>query len=188
MKKQITFIVTYVLSIAALLALIYTVKINTFQFAWLLNFLLMICMTFASQARQNKLTSTYYEQKAWEQKGRIYEYIGINFYRKLLVWVGWEKLTRKTLPIENNTEALTRLYRQTKISERDHAVIFMIVLGFNVYVALIFGFSKSLSLLILNILLNLYPIFLQRYNRPRIKRALSSSQIRQQGKAAVLQL
>lgn len=37
------------------------------------------------------------------------------------------------------------------------------------------AFLKSLWLLILNVLLNLYPIFLQRYNRPRIERAINLS-------------
>ncbi|WP_256003429.1 glycosyl-4,4'-diaponeurosporenoate acyltransferase CrtO family protein [Pedobacter deserti] len=180
MKKKIIFIVTSVLSIACLCGLVYFIKVDSFAFAWVLNFLLMACAAFLSDAMQSRYASPYFLEKKWEQKGKLYEYFGINIYRKLLVWTGWEKLTRKTLPIGNNTEALTKLYQQTKISELNHTVIFMIVLGFNVYVALIFGFSRSLSLLILNILLNLYPIFLQRYNRPRIKRALTLSQVRHQ--------
>jgi hypothetical protein len=54
----------------------------------------------------------------------------------------------------------------------------IIVLGFNIFVAFKFGILKSLWLLILNILLNLYPVLLQRYNRPRIERAINISKRR----------
>ena len=93
--------------------------------------------------------------------------------KKVLVWIGWEKLIRKSNPIEKNIKTLTNLHYQTKKSELDHLIILIIVAGFNVLVAFKFGIVESLWLLLLNILLNLYPIFLQRYNRPRIERAIN---------------
>ncbi|WP_394335923.1 glycosyl-4,4'-diaponeurosporenoate acyltransferase CrtO family protein [Flavobacterium hydrophilum] len=36
-----------------------------------------------------------------------------------------------------------------------------------------FTFAESLWLLVLNIIFNVYPILLQRYNRPRLRRALA---------------
>ncbi|HEY0176876.1 MAG TPA: hypothetical protein VGC08_10890 [Pedobacter sp.] len=80
--------------------------------------------------------------------------------------------------MEKNTKALMNLHYQTKKSELGHVIILLIVLGFNVFVAFKFGVLKSLWLLVLNILLNLYPIFLQRYNRPRIERAINLSKRR----------
>ncbi|WP_245723963.1 glycosyl-4,4'-diaponeurosporenoate acyltransferase CrtO family protein [Pedobacter steynii] len=138
----------------------------------------MLFVVFFTDALKSPLASSYFNEKGWEQKGKVYEHLGINFFRKLLVWVGWEKVIRKSSPIEKNTEALMNLYYRTKKSELDHVIILLIVLGFNVFVAFKFGLIKSLSLLILNILLNLYPIFLQRYNRPRIQRALNLSRRR----------
>lgn len=174
MKKYIIAILT----IGLVYALARYIKMDGFAFAWALNFLLMLCVVAFTEALNSPLTSPYYDEKEWEQNGKIYERLGINFFRKLLVLIGWEKVIRKAFPIEKNNQALVKLYHQTKKSELDHLIILFIVLGFNVFVAFKFGVIKSLSLLILNILLNLYPIFLQRYNRPRIRKAVNLSKWR----------
>ena len=178
MRKTLVLILITIFSIGAICALIYYIRIDGFAFAWALNCLLMLCVFGFTNALKSKLTSSYYLEKEWERKGKTYESLGINFFRKLLLWTGWERVIRKSFPIENNTKALTNLYYQTKKSELDHVIILLIVLGFNVFVAFKFGVLRSLWLLILNVLLNLYPIFLQRYNRPRIERAVNLSKRR----------
>ncbi|QSW90086.1 hypothetical protein J0383_04520 [Flavobacterium endoglycinae] len=175
MKKTLLLILIATATIGSTFALVYYIKIDKFSFAWALNFLLMLFVTYFTDALKSPLASSYYDEKTWEKRGKVYENLGINIFRKLLVLVGWEKVIRKTFPIEKNTKSLEKLYYQTKKSELDHLIILIIVLGFNVFVALEFGFVKSLSLLVLNLLLNLYPIFLQRYNRPRIAKALRLS-------------
>lgn len=178
MKKTLTLILIAIITIGSIYALVIYIKMDGFSFAWILNFLLMLLVVFFTDALKSPLASPYYNTKGWEQSGKIYEHLGVNFFRKLLVWIGWEKVIRKTSPIEKNTEALTNLYYRTKKSELEHLIILVIVLGFNVFVAFKFGIVKSLFLLVLNVLLNLYPIFLQRYNRPRIERALNLSKRR----------
>ena len=178
MRKTLTLVSIAIITIGSVYALVHYIRMDRFSFAWSLNFLLMLFVVFFTGALKSQLTSSYYNEKAWEQRGKIYEYLGINFFRKILVWIGWEKVIRKSFPLQKNTKALTSLYYQTKKSELDHLIILLIVLGFNVFVAFKFGILKSLWLLLLNVLLNLYPIFLQRYNRPRIQRAISLSKRR----------
>ncbi|WP_346320884.1 hypothetical protein [Chitinophaga sp. YIM B06452] len=178
MKKTLTLILITIISIAAVCGLVYYVRMDGFAFAWALNFLLMLCVSVFTGSLKSNLSSSYYQQKEWEGKGKIYEYLGVNVFRKLLVWSGWEKVIRKSFPIKNDAQALTGLYYQAKKSELDHLVILLIVLGFNVFVAFKFGIPRSLWLLALNVILNLYPIFLQRYNRPRIERIVSLSKRR----------
>ncbi len=127
---------------------------------------------------KSPLNSPYFNVKKWERDGKIYVSFGINFYRKLLVWMGWERLNKKSKPVEKNTKALIQLHYHTKQDELGHLIIMFIVLGFTIIVAFKFGISKSLWLLFSNILLNVYPIFLQRYNRPRIERAINLSRRR----------
>lgn len=98
--------------------------------------------------------------------------VGVNIFRKLLVWLGWEKLNKKTLPVKNSPESLASLAYATMQSEFGHLVIFIIVMLFTGFVALKFGIANSLWLLVLNVLLNAYPIFVQRYNRPKFERLL----------------
>ncbi|AOM78380.1 hypothetical protein [Pedobacter steynii] len=175
MRRTLTLVLIAILTVGSIYALVIYIRMDGFSFAWILNFLLMLFVVIFTGALKSPLSSSYYNEKRWEQKGQVYERLGINFFRKLLVWIGWEKVIRKSNPVEKNTKALMNLHYTTKKSELDHVIILFIVLGFNVFVAFKFGFLKSLSLLILNVLLNLYPIFLQRYNRPRIERALNLS-------------
>lgn len=178
MRRAFILILIPIVTIALVYALIHFIGMQGFAFAWSLNFLLMACALTFTETLKSPLTSTYFNEKEWELKGKIYESFGVNFYRKLLVWVGWEKLNKKSNPIEKNTNALVHLHYRTKQSELGHLIILIIVLGFNIFVAFEFGVIQSLWLLILNVLLNLYPIFLQRYNRPRIERAITLSRRR----------
>ncbi|CAG5074732.1 hypothetical protein DYBT9623_05420 [Dyadobacter sp. CECT 9623] len=175
MKKAFTSILIIIVTIALVWALIHFIGMKGFLFAWTLNFLLMACTFTFTETLKSPLASPYFTDRTWERKGKIYESVGVNLYRKLLVWTGWEKLNKKANPIEKNNAALTHLHYQTKKSELGHLIILIIVLGLNIFVAFKYGVRESLSLLVLNILLNLYPILLQRYNRPRIERAMGLS-------------
>lgn len=178
MKKRLILILIVILTIASTYALVKYIRMDGFSFAWALNFLLMLGVVVFTETLKSPLTSSYYNEKEWERGGKIYEALGINFFRKLLVGIGWERLNKKSNPVKNNSGALMHLRDQTKKSELGHLIILFIVLGFNIFVACQFGVLKSLWLLILNVLLNLYPIFLQRYNRPRIERAINLSKRR----------
>lgn len=175
MKRALSQTLIVILGTCSVLALVNYVPMEGFAFAWSLNFLLMIFVAAFIESLKNPLASSYYDQKKWERRGKVYEHLGINFFRKLLVWTGWERLIRKSNPVEKNAEALIHLHNQTKKSELGHLIILVLVSGFNFFVAFKFGFSKSLWLLVLNILLNLYPVLLQRYNRPRLARIIKLS-------------
>lgn len=172
MKKISVLVFIAVITVGLVYALVHFISMASFSFAIALNFLLMACALTFTEALKSPLNAAYFDEKPWEAKGKIYELLGVNFYRKLLVVTGWEKLNKKTKPVEKNTQALLNLHYRTKQDELGHLIITFIVLGFNIVVAFKFGIVKALPLLILNIVLNIYPVFLQRYNRPRIARAL----------------
>lgn len=178
LTKSLLLIFIAVITIVLVYALIHYIGMQGFLFAWTLNFLLMSCVFAFTETLKSQLTSSYYIEKSWEQRGKIYESCGIHFFRKVLVWIGWEKLNKKANPIEKNTKALQHLHYKTKQSELGHIIILIIVQGFTIYVAFKFGVLQSLWLLLLNIVLNFYSILLQRYNRPRIERALNLSKRR----------
>ncbi|WP_369815121.1 hypothetical protein [Flavobacterium sp. TAB 87] len=108
---------------------------------------------------KSKLLSKYYLEKKWENRGKIYENFGINFYRRLLFLVGWEKLNKKANPVNGNLETLINLKYKIKQSEVGHLIIFIVVNCFTIYVITKFTFIESLLLIILNVILNVYPIF-----------------------------
>ncbi|MBW8684766.1 glycosyl-4,4'-diaponeurosporenoate acyltransferase CrtO family protein [Chitinophaga rhizophila] len=175
MKRTVILILIPLVAVAALWALVRFIRMDSLSFAWVLNFLLMLLVMAFTETLRGPFTSPYYNAKQWERGGKVYEALGVNVFRKLLVLVGWEKLNKKSNPVEKGAEALAKLHNQTKKSELGHIIILFIVAGFNVFVAFRFGVLHSMWLLVLNILFNFYPIVLQRYNRPRIQRALSLS-------------
>ena len=145
---------------------------HSFVFAWTLNFMLMLGVFFFTNMFKLSLASKYYDAKPWEAKGAIYKWFGVNLFRKILVWIGWEKVIRASNPVKNNLDAIKHLEYGTRQSEFGHLVIFFIVLATNLFVAIYYGIVYSLPLLFLNIILNAYPVILQRYNRPRMQRAM----------------
>lgn len=178
MKKNLILICIVIITTALLYLLVQYIKMTGFSFALALNFMLMACVLTFTEALKSEFNSPYFNEKPWEKRGKIYESFGIHFFRKLLVGIGWEKLNKKSKPVEKNAKALTYLHYRTKQDELGHLIIMLIVLGFTVYAAFRFGILQSLWLMTLNILLNVYPVFLQRYNRPRLERAINLSKRR----------
>lgn len=175
MKKIVMLVFIAVVSIGLVYALVRYMGMEGLPFAFALNFMLMACVLTFTETLKGGLNAPYFNKKDWEKNGKIYESVGINFYRKLLVGIGWEKLGKKSKPVQKDINALMNLHYRTKQDELGHSIIMLIVLGFTIFVIIKFGILKSLWLLILNILLNVYPILLQRYNRPRIERAINLS-------------
>ncbi len=180
MRKYIIICLNIIATILMTYWLVVKIGLIGFQFAWILNLMLMMTVYLFTQTLKPEFKSNYYNEKKREKKGKIYEYLGINIFRKLLVWIGWEKLNKKDNPVGLNSKALIHLEYRTKQSEFGHIIIFFIVTMFFIFVVFKFGILESLWLLALNILLNLYPIFLQRYNRPRLKKAINLSIRREQ--------
>lgn len=175
MRKNLLIGLIIISTIVMVYGLIIWVGMQGFVFAWVLNLLLMMCVYQFTQTLKSEFKSPYYNEKKWEKKGKIYETLGVHIFRKLLVLIGWEKLNKKANPVKKSLDALIRLEYVTKQSELGHLIIFFIVIPFNIFVAVKFGIVESLWLLILNIVLNIYPIILQRYNRPRLKKAINIS-------------
>ena len=146
--------------------------ITSFVFAWVLNFMLMMAVLYYTQTYKPRLASRYYHLKKWEAGGRIYKWLGIHGFRKVLVWMGWEKINKASNPVNKSLVALKHLEYGTRQSEFGHLIIFFTVLAITLFVGFYFGVKQTFWLLILNILLNAYPIWVQRYNRPRIQKAI----------------
>ncbi|HLT08259.1 MAG TPA: hypothetical protein VK014_12085 [Cyclobacteriaceae bacterium] len=174
--KYITFSIVILITFAISLAVAYWKGVTSFLFAWILNFMLMTAVLSFTQTFSPTLQSNYYQTKAWEKRGKIYRWMGVDFFRKLLVWTGWEKLNKTSKPVKKDMQALITLERGTRESEFGHLIIFFIVSAIALAVGWHHGVVNSAWLHLLNIILNVYPIALQRYNRPRLQQAISSMQ------------
>jgi hypothetical protein len=175
MRKYLNLFFSLIISIIIICAVALWKDLDSFIFAWILNFMLMMSLLSFTQTLKPKLTANYFKTQKWENEGKIYQFFGINIFRKILVWIGWEKLNKKANPVKRNLDSLKKLEYGTRQSEFGHLVIFFIVVMFNVFVAIEYGIMKSMWLLILNFILNFYPIILQRYNRPRLMKTINAN-------------
>jgi len=135
----------------------------------------MMGVLYITETFKPRLISTYYNSKKWEAEGKIYKRLGVNEYRNILVLVGWEKLNKASNPVKKNLDTLKQLEYRTRQSEIGHLIIFFIVLIFNLVVVFKYGIIQSLWLFFLNLVLNVYPIGVQRYNRPRLRNIINSN-------------
>ena|SRR5690606_35550109 len=149
--------------------------LHSLVFAWVLNLMLMMGMKYITQTFKPRLLSHYYDSKKWERKGAIYKCFGVNAFRKIMVWIGWEKLNKASNPVKKNLDVIKQWEFRTRKSEFYHGIIFFIVLIFNLFVIFKYGILQSLWLFFLNLVLHVYPIGVQRYNRPRLRDIINRS-------------
>ena len=121
----------------------------------------------------------YFRPKAFElfRESTVYELIGIKIYKKYLPTTGdIIRRRRKIVQIKVGTtdllNELTKYERKTRSYELRH------IIGAIIFVLLALLIDRKFTLFdwvllpVLNLYINIYPIFLQRYNRIRIIRIL----------------
>ena len=133
---------------------------------------------------RNSILLKYFKPKQFEyyRDRIIYEFIGIRFYKKYLPTTGdlvsrKRKIKQIDLTNSNRYEELYRYERKTRSYEWRH------IIGAILFIAIRFLFDSSLRMTVLdftvlpimNLYINIYPIFLQRYNRIRILKILKNN-------------
>ena len=124
----------------------------------------------------------YFEPKTFEFYGGkpIYEWVGIKTYKKYLPTTGdiirkRRKITQIKISNSDKLEELYKYERKTRNCEWRHLI------GAIIFILLTVMLDRKLTIFdwiflpILNLYVNIYPIFLQRYNRIRIIRVLQNN-------------
>ncbi|GET33718.1 hypothetical protein PbJCM13498_25810 [Prolixibacter bellariivorans] len=132
----------------------------------------------------NSIFIKYFRPKKFEyyRDKTIYDLIGIKIYKKYLPTTGdivrrKRKIKQINLEDSNRYEELYRYERKTRNYEWRH------IIGAFLFIAFRFLFDSNLRLTVMdvtflpamNLYINIYPIFLQRYNRIRILNILKKS-------------
>ena len=160
-------------TVAALALILWTVSSFGFRspaFAFLINWLAMSWMAVIGQVANFSFAPRYYEAKPFEHAGQVYERLGIRLFKKL-VRRGPLSIFSPTLrfPKEITVSASQNLLDEMRQAETGHAIVFVLVLLFAGYVALKGWLDAVAWMLLFNILINGYPIMLQRYNRIKLQ-------------------
>jgi hypothetical protein len=120
----------------------------------------------------------YFRPKSWEYIGRssVYRYLGIRWFKKYLPtsgdWVRRNASERLIKPSGGSPDVALRDYElTTRVHEFRHW------LGMLAFIALAFVFDYTVMdyvvVTVLFLVINVYPILLQRHNRVRIMNALN---------------
>jgi hypothetical protein len=129
---------------------------------------------------QRWLGRWYFDPWTFEKaaEGRIYELIGIRFWKRLLKRSGnpqkrWRLETPNGSRHERLVESLQHQARFTREYEIRHIAGGIVMQGGGAIYIAISGEGSLLLLSMFNVLINGYPILLQRYNRVRVISALN---------------
>ena len=118
------------------------------------------------------LPNSYFTPKTFEREGQIYRWTGIQPFVAFLRLIGWERFWRKSIPVRNDVASLRKYSQSTRGSEAVHMVAAIFTALFTMTVAIRHSFVGTGWLWGFNVLVNAYPVMLQRYNRPRVDRLL----------------
>lgn len=145
--------------------------VEGFLFAFELHFLLMAWYAFSLSNLKLSYGSNYYHAKPIEENGKVYIYLGVNAFRWFLKKISWNSISDKSNgSIIKDLDRLKKREKHTREAEFAHLILFIH------FVLIAFYFlpnSNVFWLLTLNVVLHAYPVFIQRYNRPRYLKLIS---------------
>lgn len=135
-------------------------------FAFGVNWVLMIwAIMFASNVVPLRLPAHYYATRPFEKVGRVYDLLGVRWYRRALRSVLWSvnPTLLKSQPAERET-----MVERTKDAETGHLLIFLVITGITIW-ALASGWWDAAGwLLFFNLVHNAYPVLSMRQLRARL--------------------
>ena len=142
-----------------------------FDSFWI-NWLVVFYVFLIHKNSNVSFSNNFYKIKKYEYSGFFYQEIGVKLFKKILVKnplpISTAKLSLKNKSIEN----INKLENQMRLAETVHFISFVI----SIFVLLFLGFLRDFRIIyfmmIFNVIINLYPFFVQRYNRSRINKIL----------------
>lgn len=141
------------------------------SFAFLANWLIMAWIALLGQVWVFTYPPRYFTIKPFEKDGKIYKKFGVVFIKKLFRR-GPLSIFSPTLHFPGGTDALPKLENELRKAEAGHLTIFLVILLFSGMAMVRGWFDAAGWLLLFAVILNAYPIMLQRYNRIRLHRIL----------------
>jgi hypothetical protein len=119
-----------------------------------------------------QLPEWYFQAKGFEESTRVYELFGVLLIRQL-VRRGPLHILAPEYHYSGRRESIPRLLLEARIAETIHVIA---LLGSFMLVAYALFMGRLVAagwLLVFNVLINIYPVMLQRYNRLRLQRLLT---------------
>jgi Glycosyl-4,4'-diaponeurosporenoate acyltransferase len=135
-------------------------------FAFGVNWVLMVwAIMFASNVVPLRLPAQYYAARPFEKAGRVYDLLGVRWYRRALRPVLWsvDPALLRSQPAARET-----MIERTKDAETGHLFILLVITGITVWAFVSGWWDAAGWLLLFNLLHNGYPVLSMRQLRARL--------------------
>lgn len=137
-----------------------------FALVWVL---MLVGFFFYQTYKRVYLPKKYYSPKRYEN-ARFYERLGILFFQYCLVNSFFRYMNPRVYLKQKGRQYLELFYYETKQSETSHIISGLVTLLVQIILFYRQEYTAAISLTIFTVIFNLYPFFLQRYNRLKLNR------------------
>jgi len=156
------------LTVAFAVAVVWGARVwgRSIAFAFGVNWLLIIwAIMFASNVVPLRMPARYYATRRFEKAGRVYDLLGVRWYRRALRRVLWSV---NPALLRSQPAARETMIENTKDAETGHLFILLVITGITAW-ALASGWWDAAGwLLLFNLLHNGYPVLSMRRLRARL--------------------
>ena len=166
MGKSLLAAVATVIAAAVLILSVRALGPSSAAFAFVVVWAPMTWLGTVSRLFQPHLPRRFHELRDVERDPRVYERIGVRFVKRLLRRGPLAVFNPALhLPAERSPERLAELEQAMKDAEASHFILLVATLGVVINAAVRGWWLAAGLTLLFNLLMNGYPVMLQRYNR-----------------------
>lgn len=142
---------------------------NSGWFAFLVVWVPMTCLGTISRVMQPRMPRRYHELRDFERNGRAYEVVGIRVVKWTLrrgpIAVFNPDLH---LPAQQSPGRVAHLEQRMRDAEASHTILFLATVPVVLHAAARGWWGAAALTLLFDVVMNGYPVMLQRYNRARL--------------------
>lgn len=139
-------------------------------FSFLVVWLPMVWLGTVSRVVVPRLPARWYRLRGFELDGRCYELVGVRSAKRLLRRGPLSRFNPDLhLPAERTPERLAHLDQRMRDAESSHAILLVLTLGLAMLQAAVGRWASAAWIVVFNLLMNGYPVMLQRYNRALLR-------------------
>jgi Glycosyl-4,4'-diaponeurosporenoate acyltransferase len=140
-------------------------------FALVVVWIPMVGLGTVSHVVAPRLPERFHRLRPFELDGRVYERLGVRVAKRMLRRGPLSVFNpRLHLPRERTPEHIARLEQKMRDAEASHAILLMVTLAPVVNAAVRGWWLAATSTLAFDLIVNGYPVILQRYNRALLQR------------------
>jgi hypothetical protein len=140
-------------------------------FAFVVVWLPMVALGSVSHFLSVRLPARWHVLRRVELDGHVYERLGVRVAKRILRRGPLAVFNpRLHLPAERTPAELGRLDQQMRTAEASHLILFLATLGMVVHALARQWWGGAAATMAFDVLLNGYPVMLQRYNRALLAR------------------